>query len=112
VRNLWLIDRVIRCRLAPADPATQLRGAYWQFTKTTTTTTIAGGAPTVAPVIVRNRNALTFFEDGQYLYANHGSGASSNGVEHGFFNYGPVADTTAFTGITDTNGGQGIRASG
>jgi hypothetical protein len=111
VRDLWLVDRVIRCRTAPTDVATQLRGAYWQFTRTITTTTISGGAPTVAPVIVRNRNVLTFFEDGQYLYGNHQAGASSNGVEHGFFNYDPVAATMSFTGITDTNGSNGIHGS-
>jgi hypothetical protein len=111
IRDLWLVDRVIRCRTAPTDTATQLRGSYWQYTKTTTTTTIAEGVPTVAPVIVRNRNVLTFFEDGQYLYGNHQSGASSNGVEHGFYNYNPGAATLDFIGITDTNGSNGIHGS-
>lgn len=111
VRDLWLVDRVIRCRNAPTDPATQLRGAYWQYTRTITTTTINSGTPTVAPVIVRNRNVLTFFEDGQYLFGNHQAGASSNGVEHGFYNYDPVAATMNFIGITDTNGSNGIHAS-
>jgi len=110
VRNLWLVDRVIRCRLVPTDPATQLRGAYWQYTKTTTTTTVGAGAPSVAPVIVRNRNVLSFFEDGQYLYANHVASATNNGVEHGFYNYNPTAQTLGLIGITDTNGGQGLHA--
>lgn len=111
VKDLWLVDRVIRCRNAPTDPATQLRGAYWQYTRTITTTTVNSGTPTVAPVIVRNRNVLTFFEDGQYLFGNHQSSASSNGVEHGFYDYNPGAATINFTGITDTNGNNGIHAS-
>jgi hypothetical protein len=111
VANLWLIDRVIRCRVAPTDPATQLRGAYWQFARTTTTTTVGGGAPAVVPVTVRNRNVLTFFEDGQYLYGNHTGTASNNGVEQGFYTYNPAAQSLVFTGFTDTNGGQGIHSS-
>jgi hypothetical protein len=111
VANLWLVDRVIRCRLAPTDPATQLRGAYWQHTLTTTTTTVGGGAPAVEPVTVRNRNVLTFFEDGQYLYGNHTSSATNNGVENGFYNYDPAGSTIGFIGITDTNGSQGIHSS-
>lgn len=108
VRNLWLIDRVIRCKTAPVEAERQLRGAFWQFTKVTTTTTIGAGTPTVAPVITRNRNVLTFFEDGQYLYGNHSPSASNNGVEHGFYDYDPDAGSILFTGITDTNGGNGI----
>jgi len=110
VRNLWLIDRVIRCRNTPTDPATQLRGAFWQFVKVTTTTTVGSNAPTVEPVITRGRNVLTFFEDGQYLYGNHSPSATNNGVEHGFYNYNPGAGTIVFTGITDTNGANGIHA--
>lgn len=111
IKDLWLIDRVIRCRHAPADPVTQLRGAYWQYTKTTTTTIVGAGSPDAVPIVVRNRNVLTFFEDGQYLYGNHTSGAANNGVEHGFYDYDPAAQTLGFIGITDTNGAQGVHAS-
>lgn len=111
IRDLWLVDRVIRCRHTPTDPAALLRGAYWQYTKTTTTTTVGGGVPDAVPVTVMNRNVLTFFEDGQYLYGNHTSGASNNGVEHGFYNYNPTASILEFIGITDTNGAQGLHAS-
>lgn len=106
--NVWLIDRVIRCRLIPADPATQLRGSYWQSTTTTTTNSVGSGPLNIVPVTVRNRNVLTFFEDGQYLYGNHVASASNNGVEQGFYHYDPVAQTIVLTGITDTNGAQGL----
>lgn len=111
IAQLWLVDRVIRCREALTDESTQLRGSYWQHTLTTTTAVQGGGTPTVSPVYVRNRNVLTFFEDGQYLFGNHGSGAANNGVEQGFYQYNPGAQTLRFVAFTDTNGSSGLHAS-
>jgi hypothetical protein len=111
VSQLWLLDRVIRCRLVAANPS-PLRGAYWQYTKTTTTRTPFGGAPSVVVATVYNRNVLTFFEDGQFIYGNHiGSQSTTEGLEQGFYAYNPGgaavgtlgATSMVFTGTTDTN---------
>jgi hypothetical protein len=105
VTNLWVVDRVIRCRNVPAGSRV-LRGVYQQSLET-----VPGPSSTTAPSIVRNHNYLAFFEDGTYLYGNHSSAAASNGVEQGFYNYDNVAKTIVFTGFTDTNGGSGLHAS-
>ncbi len=36
VANLWLVDRVIRCRQIAASTTARLRGMYWQYVRTTT----------------------------------------------------------------------------
>jgi hypothetical protein len=109
VADLWIVDRVVRCRAVPV-PARQLRGVYQQSTNTTTV--IGGGAP--ALVTVRNHNYLALFEDGSYMYGAHATSATNSGVEHGFYEYNPTATpqpTITFTGFTDTNGGAGIHTS-
>lgn len=112
VANLWLVDRVIRCRRIATNPATLLRGIYWQYTTTTTTRTVSGGAPAITIATVRNRNLLSFFQDGQYLFGNHTATAANNGVEQGFYEYNTTSNQLTFTGFTDTNGGSGLHTSG
>lgn len=119
VAQAWLVNRVIRCRNVPASPA-RLRGTYGQFTKTTTTTTTGStGAVVVTAPTVRNRNFLTFFEDGTYLFGSH---SGTVGVEQGFYAYNPGAATPApelqpatsinFIATTDTNAAGGINNAG
>jgi hypothetical protein len=102
VANEWVVDRVIRCRNVPAE-AEQLRGVYQQSQVTETS---EDGGTTVTTI--RNHNYLAFFEDGTYLYGNHVSGASNNGVEQGFYQYDAGAGTILFTPFTNTNGAQGL----
>jgi hypothetical protein len=111
VAQLWLIDRVIRCRLVAANPA-PLRGVYWQYTVTTTTRTVGAGAPTVTVATAKNRNLLSFFEDGQFLYGNHTGSATSEGLEQGFYNYNNTTNQIVFNGFTDINGASGLLNAG
>jgi hypothetical protein len=87
----FFTSKNVRCRATPSA-ISQLRGTYQQASVTATATT-------------SNRNFLTFFEDGTFLYGLHASGANcaaNCGVEHGFYNYSPVAATIALTPLTDT----------
>jgi hypothetical protein len=93
----WIINRNVRCRARPAADSA-LRGTYQQATVTATGTTV-------------NRNFLTFFEDGTYLYAVHGSGTNAfgtSGVEHGFYAHDPAAGTITFNPHTDSSGAAGL----
>jgi hypothetical protein len=118
VAQVWLPDRVIRCRLIAANPpAGRLRGSYWQYTETTTTRTpLPGGPSNVVVATVYNRNVLTFFEDGQYIFGNHTGAAATEGVETGFYAYNPGATAInllqpkqiVFSGMVDINGGTGL----
>jgi hypothetical protein len=95
------ISKSIRCRAIPAASA-RLRGTYQQ---TSTVTTTAGTPPVTTTTTTLNRNFLTFFENGTFLYGVHAPGVSTgppSGVEHGFYAYNPTAGTIAFTPLTDT----------
>lgn len=84
---------------------------------TTTTTTVNAGTPTVATSTSSDhRRFISFFANGTFLYATHGSttvstffGRSLNtcttcGLEYGFYFYDNVANNLYFTIRTDTNG--------
>jgi hypothetical protein len=89
------ISKSVRCRANPAV-ANRLRGIYQQTLITTATT----GTTTV-----QNRNFISFFEDGTFLYGIHSPGVTTttiSGVENGFYAYDPVAKTIAFTPLTDS----------
>jgi hypothetical protein len=112
VAQLWVVDRVIRCRAAPAADR-QLQGVYQQSAKTTTESRQGTDASTIQVTsinTVHNHNFLALFADGSYLYGNHTATASSNGVEHGFYDYDPLAATITFHAFTDTNGSSGLHA--
>jgi hypothetical protein len=111
VKDLWLTDRVIRCRLVPATAPARVRGVYRQDSTTTTTRTVGTAAPLITAVTTVGHNYLAFFEDGSYLYGNHVSGAASNGVEQGFYDYNNTTAQLLFTGFTDTNGSAGLHSS-
>jgi hypothetical protein len=105
VTNLWVVDRVIRCRNLPAAGRV-LRGVYQQSQETIT----PPGSTTATNISVSHNN-MAFFEDGTYLYGNHSSSAANNGVEQGFYYYDSTAKTILFTPFTDTNGANGLHAS-
>jgi hypothetical protein len=91
--NGFFTSKNVRCRNNPATGA-QLRGTFQQ-----SSVIAATGA------ITYNRNFLTFFEDGTFLYGLHAPGANcaaNCGVEHGFYDYNNVSGSIAFTPLTDT----------
>src|SRR5690606_2667346 len=50
-------------------------------------------------------------ENGMYLYGQHISGASNNGVEQGFYNYVPAEQAIRFIPFTDTSGASALHGS-
>ncbi len=106
--NGFFTSKNVRCRANP-PVAGQLRGTYQQtsIVTTTVTRTVGTGSPvaTVTPVTTANRNFLTFFEDGTFLYGVHATGGNCNancGVEHGFYAYNSAAGSITFTPLVDT----------
>lgn len=95
--HAWITARNVRCRARPAAGSV-LQGTFQQSSVTSAGTTA-------------NRNFLTFFADGTYLYAVHGTGAnafSTSGVEHGFYTYDAAAGTIVFNPHTDSSGAAGL----
>jgi hypothetical protein len=95
------ISKNVRCRANPAA-ADQLQGTYQQ---TSIVTATDGTPPVTTTTTTTNRNFLTFFVDGTFLYGVHGLGVSTgppSGVEHGFYVYNSTAGTIVFTPLTDT----------
>lgn len=125
----WVLDKVVRCRRVAANPR-PLRGSYWQYTTVTTTRSpIVTGAPGLTgstAVTTYNRNILTFFEDGQYVYGTHNGSTLTNGegIETGFYAYNPSTNLRlsasatqyiepgqmVFNGMVDINGGAGFHS--
>lgn len=88
----------IRCRNIPAA-ANQLKGVYQLDTPPIN---VSSGADLADNREYQRRDFLTFFPNGTFLFGTHPSEAAA-GVEHGFYNYDPVARTLQFTVHTDTN---------
>jgi len=94
----------IFCRAVP-DTAQALKGTYrltsqtWKNAPAATPVTIAWTLDTTVHRTASS-NMLTFFENGSFLYGTH---ANTTNVEHGFYQYDPVAHTLRFTMHTDTN---------
>jgi hypothetical protein len=91
--NGFFTSKNVRCRANPAAAA-QLRGTYQQSSVVAAT-----------GVTTYNRNFLTFFENGTFLYGLHAAGANcaaNCGIEHGFYNYNNVSGSITFTPLTDT----------
>lgn len=99
--HAWITARNVRCSPLPA-PGNRINGTY-QLTVESAGST------------VRTRNFLTFFDDGTFLYGVHSPGVTSgptggpasaaSGVEHGFYNYDPLAATLTLVPLTDTIAG-------
>jgi hypothetical protein len=81
----------VRCRNTPVL-ANRLTGTYQLITRNT-----------ASPPAITTRNFMSFFADGTFLFATHGTATGGTGVEHGFYSYNPVAATLDFTVFTDTN---------
>lgn len=83
----------VRCRALPT-PDKVLTGVYQRLQRNTATT----------PVI-NNRQYLALFDDGTFLFATHADRTLNigTGVEHGFYDYNPVAGTLEFTLHTDSS---------
>lgn len=84
----------IRCRNNPAE-ANQLRGVFRNIIRTTSTN---------EPLIrITNRQFLSFFEDGTFIFGSHGTATAQSGLERGFYNYDPVARTLDFNVFLDAS---------
>ncbi|MDQ2642113.1 MAG: hypothetical protein M3Y79_16200 [Pseudomonadota bacterium] len=83
----------VRCRALPTAEKV-LTGVYQRIQRNTATT----------PVI-NNRQFLALFDDGTFLFATHADRPLNigTGVEHGFYDYNPVAGTIEFTLHTDSS---------
>ncbi|HWL63859.1 MAG TPA: hypothetical protein VNQ32_13770 [Steroidobacteraceae bacterium] len=84
----------IRCRNNPA-PANQLSGVFANYNINIATT-----EPFER---IRDRQFMTFFDDGTFLFATHGNSVARVGLEHGFYNYDPVAQTLDFNVFLDAS---------
>lgn len=92
--HLWNPNGVaVRCRALP-PPEKVLTGVYQRIQRNTAT----------VPVI-NNRQFLALFDDGTFLFATHADRTLNigTGVEHGFYDYNPVAGTIEFTLFTDSS---------
>lgn len=83
----------VRCRALPAAEKV-LTGVYQRIVRNT-----------ADPPAITTRQFLALFDDGTFLFASHGNASShtSTGVEHGFYDYDPVAGTLEFTLFTDSS---------
>lgn len=94
----------VRCRATPGtatNASTVLTGTYQRTNLASSTAT----TPTVTRTL--DRDFLTFFDDGTFLYGTRNavnSGVTSGqGVERGFYYYDTTAKTISFSVLTDTN---------
>lgn len=95
------------CRATPAAER-QISGVFRLKTTIFEPNAIANEAPRVVTWRpfdltqwnVASSNMMTFFDNGTFLHGTHGNGAQ---VEHGFYDYDPVARTLRFSSIVDTN---------
>jgi hypothetical protein len=94
VTNTNLNGVSIRCRNNPA-PEKQLRGVFRNIIRTTSTN---------EPLIrITNRQFMSFFDDGTFIFGTHGTATAQSGLEHGFYNYDPVARTLDFNVFLDAS---------
>jgi hypothetical protein len=97
----------VRCRDIPVAEK-QLKGVYQRDTPAVRET--ASDDEPVGSIIpeprIQTRDFLTFFPNGTFLHGTHRATATA-GVEHGFYDYDPVAATLNFAILTDTNGRPG-----
>ncbi len=112
------LDLNVRCRALPAT-ANQLSGVF-RLQSSTWTPNITNPVPvqvdwTPFDLSTHNygsSNMIAFYENGTFLYGTHAGTAGSSAfssnnmhiqVEHGFYDYDPVAGKIRFTMVTDTN---------
>lgn len=97
----------VRCRDVPAT-ANQLKGVYQRDTPAIreTATEDEPVGSTIPEPRIQTRDFLAFFTNGTFIHGTHRATATA-GVEHGFYDYDPVAGTLNFGILTDTNGRTG-----
>jgi hypothetical protein len=95
----------VQCRELPATNR-QLRGVYrhvttsWQRNSTAPVQVVTYNALDFSKHNTASSNMIALFENGTYIYGTH---ANSAQIEHGFYDYDPVARTLSFTLNADTN---------
>lgn len=87
----------VRCRDIPAE-VNQLTGTYQVVLDVAEETADNPRPLATAP----ERHFMTFFANGTFLYGVHHSSTAA-GVEHGFYNYNPGAQTLDFSIYTDSS---------
>src|SRR5690606_836497 len=86
----------IRSRNNPT-PEKQLGGVFRNLNEN-----LDEGDEDTAPVMrIRDRQFLTFFEDGTFMYGSNGNAGGRRGLEYGFYDYNPVAQTLDFNLFLD-----------
>src|SRR5690606_37775858 len=84
----------IRCRNNPT-PEKQLAGVFRNINENTYEE---------EPFIrIRDRQFLTFFDDGTFMYGSNGNAGGRRGLEYGFYDYDPVARTLDFNLFLDAS---------
>ncbi len=95
----------VQCREIP-PPERQLRRVFrhvtsiWQQTPTSDPVEVTWDALDFTRQNTASSNMIAFFENGTYIYGTH---ANITQVEHGFYDYDPVANTLRFTLNVDTD---------
>lgn len=84
----------IRCRNNPA-PEKTLSGVFRNINEIPYVDT---------PLVrIRDRQFMTFFDDGTFMFGTHGNAGARNGLEYGFYDYDPVARTLDFNVFLDAS---------
>ncbi|HWL63554.1 MAG TPA: hypothetical protein VNQ32_12195 [Steroidobacteraceae bacterium] len=95
----------VQCREVPT-PDRQLKGVYrhmtsiWQRNNTAPIQTVTYDPLDFTKQNTASSNGIALFENGTYIYGTH---ANITQLEHGFYDYDPVAGTLRFTLNVDTN---------
>jgi len=108
VHQVWVPDKVIRCRLLPT-PERQLRGVFHQGSTEVRRQVIGDAGPVTRITTNRELSVLALFEDGTYVFGFHanvvGTGCPSCGVQQGFYHYDPAQQAIRFIAFTATTTG-------
>jgi hypothetical protein len=95
----------VQCRELPAANR-QLRGVYrhvtssWLRNATATLQVVTYDPLDFSKQNTASSNVIALFENGTYIYGTH---ANQTQIEHGFYDFDPVAQTLRFTLNADTN---------
>src|SRR5690606_12020541 len=95
----------VQCRERP-EPARQLSGVYrhtsslWKRSPDAEVSESTYDALDFSRQNTASSNMIAFFPNGTFIYGTH---ANAVQVEHGFYDYDPVAGTLRFTINADTN---------
>lgn len=90
----------IRCRNNPT-PEKQLSGVFRNINEIQYPETDTPARPN--PTRIRDRQILSFFDDGTFLFGSHGNAGARNGLEYGFYDYDPAQRTLDFNIFLDAS---------